>query len=238
MGFITDKNMTLYITVAHACSYIEDQLAVNLLVDPAYPMRAHLYAHLLDNGFRRSGGDVYRPHCKLCNACVSTRIPVTEFQASRSQKRNLKQNQDIEVRYNRDGFKPEYEPLYRRYVHTRHCGCGMDTDESDAFKNFLVAGWCSTTFIEFWLKDSLVGVATTDELSTGLSLVYTFYDPILANQRGLGTFAILTQIAYAQQLGLPYVYPGYWIEQSQKMSYKIRFQPIEGYINGQWSRIK
>jgi arginine-tRNA-protein transferase len=84
----------------------------------------------------------------------------------------------------------------------------------------------------------LVGVATTDELPTGLSLVYTFYDPVLANQRGLGTFAILTQIAYAQQLGLPYVYPGYWIEQSQKMSYKIRFQPIEGYINGQWSRIK
>ncbi|MDN2708625.1 arginyltransferase, partial [Janthinobacterium sp. SUN118] len=42
------------------------------------------------------------------------------------------------------------------------------------------------------------------------------------------------QIAQARELGLPYVYLGYWIEQSPKMAYKINFKPLEARIKGQW----
>ena len=37
-----------------------------------------------------------------------------------------------------------------------------------------------------------------------------------------------------RQLGLPYLYLGYWIAQSRKMAYKINFQPLEGLIDGRW----
>jgi arginine-tRNA-protein transferase len=80
-----------------------------------------------------------------------------------------------------------------------------------------------------------VAVALCDRLSDGVSMVYSFYDPEAA-RRGLGTFMILDHIAHARRLGLPYVYLGYWIGGSAKMSYKQRFQPQERLTSGGWSR--
>ena len=85
--------------------------------------------------------------------------------------------------------------------------------------------------------DRLLVVAAVDELSSGLSSVYTFFAPDEGEERGLGTFAVLWQIEQARQRGLPFVYPGYWIDESPKMRYKTRFQPIEGLINGSWVRL-
>ena len=72
----------------------------------------------------------------------------------------------------------------------------------------------------------LIAAALCDLLSDGISMVYSFYEPEW-EQASLGTYMILEHIAYARQLGLPYVYLGYWITGSRKMSYKMRFQPLE-----------
>lgn len=119
-----EASLNLYITAVHPCPYLPERQAMNLLVDPCYRMTADLYARLLESGFRRSGADVYRPHCKGCSACVSTRIAVQGFTPNRSQRRNLKRNSDLSVVVNRTGFKPEYDDLYRRYINQRHAGVG------------------------------------------------------------------------------------------------------------------
>jgi Putative arginyl-tRNA:protein arginylyltransferase len=113
----------------------------------------------------------------------------------------------------------------------------MDKDSIDTFAGFLSARWCNTVLVEFWGQECLLAVAAVDELKNGLSSVYTFFDPQYGEVRGLGTFAVLWQIEWARQRGLPFVYPGYWITESQKMRYKIHFQPIEGLVNGLWSRL-
>ena len=78
-------------------------------------------------------------------------------------------------------------------------------------------------------------MALTDILEDGLSMVYSFFD---TNQdhRSLGTFMILDHIARARRHGLPYLYLGYWVEGSQKMDYKVRFDPHEILTSRGWER--
>jgi arginine-tRNA-protein transferase len=47
---------------------------------------------------------------------------------------------------------------------------------------------------------------------------------------------ILEHIDYVRRLGLPYLYLGYWIEGSRKMSYKTRFRPQERLGPNGWLR--
>lgn len=192
------------------------------------------YSRLIDKGFRRSGNDVYRPCCYRCQSCVSTKIPVNDFKFKRSQKRNWKHNNDLDVRINTSGFKAEYAHLYLRYIRSRHAGGGMDDDSPSSFARFILTGWCDTALLEFWYNDVLLAVAATDVLEQGLSSVYTFFDPDEGAARGLGTYALLWQIHWAKEQNLPYVYPGYWIAESPKMNYKSRFRPIKGFIDDQW----
>ena len=79
-------------------------------------------------------------------------------------------------------------------------------------------------------------VSVIDRLSDGLSSVYTFYDPDQPRS-ALGTWGILWQIEACRVLGLPHVYLGYWIEQSPKMAYKARFNPLEALIDGTWQAL-
>lgn len=80
----------------------------------------------------------------------------------------------------------------------------------------------------------LIGVALTDVMSDGLSMVYSFFDPDEAH-RSFGTYMILDHIARTRQMGLPHVYLGYWVNGSAKMNYKIRFLPQEHLTSRGWS---
>ncbi|PID46771.1 MAG: arginyltransferase [Proteobacteria bacterium] len=227
------KPLKIYPTAMHACSYLPGQVARNAVVDPDLAMTMLVYDYLIKSGFRRSGNQVYRPYCESCNGCITTRIAVNEFKPDRSQRRNAKQNQDLQVIVNANGFKPAYAGMYARYVQSRH----KDT-EVDGVEDFLTAHWCDTLFVEFHDAEELIAVATIDKLASGLSAVYTFFDPEKGSKRGLGVFALLWQIDYAKQLGLDYVYPGYWIKDCRKMNYKTRYQPLEGLVHGVWQPLE
>jgi len=91
-----------------------------------------------------------------------------------------------------------------------------------------------TSIFEYRRADnSLIAVALVDNLADGLSAVYSFFDPT-EHRRGLGTYVILDLINEANVLDLPHIYLGYWIGDCRKMSYKMRFQPLEGFRDGQW----
>ena len=103
------------------------------------------------------------------------------------------------------------------------------------FRSFLLCSWGNSRFYEFRTNGKLVCLAVVDHVDNGMSAVYTFYDPDLAD-RSLGTFAILQQIAWAQREGKRHLYLGYWIDGHRKMAYKRRYRPLESFDGHGWSR--
>lgn len=226
-------SLRLFQTLPHTCGYYAERVARNLVIDPSAPELDRYYPQALARGFRRAGGHLYRPRCSGCAACMPCRLPVRAFRPDRSQRRCMQHNADLQLIDAEPGFSRERHALYRRYLEVRHPEGGMETGDAEEFTRFLVAPWGGTRFLEIRLADRLLGVAVTDECADCLSAVYTFYDPDYA-ARGLGTFAILSQIMRAQRLKRPYLYLGYWIKGHPKMDYKQRFRPVEVLSGNRW----
>ena len=225
-----------FVTPKHPCSYLSRNNAQTLFFDPRRIITSDIYQALTEQGFRRSGSHLYRPHCKGCSACISTRIPVNEFKARRSQRRIIKRNVDLEVRYEDAAFTQRHYNLYQRYISLRHADGDMYPASEDQYRSFLLSSWSNSFFLSLYEGERLLSVAVTDKQKHGLSAIYTFFEPN-ADHRSLGVLSILQQINLCRLWQLPYLYLGYWIRDCQKMAYKTQYQPIELYVDNQWLRV-
>ena len=228
-------NLRVFATYPHQCSYLDDEQATTLFVDPNADIDRELYSHLSTIGFRRSGPHLYRPHCSQCQACIPARIPTESFRPSRGQRRVLRRNEDLVAAEVQNIDDDEYFQLYCRYIDARHRDGDMYPPGREQYDSFLTSEWECTRYVAFGLKDRLLAVAVMDELDCGMSAIYTYYDPD-QDSRSLGTYAVLWQIQRARELGLPALYLGYWISNCRKMNYKTQFRPVELFQDGQWER--
>jgi arginine-tRNA-protein transferase len=158
---------------------------------------------------------------------------VNKYRPNRSQSRSQQKNQNCTTHLLKAGFKDEHFQLYQRYVNVRHADGNMANPLPEDYQQFLYSDWSDTIFIEIRENTRLLAVAVCDRVNTGLSAVYSFFEPDLP-KRGLGTYCILTMIAQTRRLGLEYLYLGYLIHGSDKMKYKQYFQPLETFKENQW----
>jgi arginyl-tRNA--protein-N-Asp/Glu arginylyltransferase len=227
--------MKFGITHPNQCSYLADQQEQILVFMPEAPTSHIQYNALIAAGFRRSGLQIYRPHCPTCNACESIRLPVADFQPSKSQKRIWNRNQDLTIVVSKKN-KPAYYPLYEAYINQRHYDGSMYPASQEQYQGFILNPWEQALYIEFRLKETLIAVAVTDHLPVSLSALYTFFAPN-EEKRSLGTYAILQQIELAKSMQKTFLYLGYQIDSCQKMSYKQKFVPHERFFANKWQLI-
>lgn len=228
--------LQFYLTSPYPCSYLSEREARSQVATPAFLITPQIYSELVLHGFRRSGTFTYRPHCDSCKECIPVRIEVEGFSASRSQRRSWKQHHNLKATLHTLEDRAEYFPLYQRYQNARHRDGGMDHDSPEQYRSFLLQSHVDSMLVEFREDGVLRMVSIVDMLTDGLSSVYTFFEPNLAGS-SFGTFNVLWQIELCRKLQLPYLYLGYWIQQSQKMAYKANFRSLQGLQHGTWQKL-
>lgn len=228
-----------YVTAPQPCPYLKGRMERKLFTALQGDQAETMNDTLSKQGFRRSQNVLYRPSCADCCACLSARIRVEDFVASRNQRKVIRRNRDLMREVTSAWATQEQFDLFRRYLECRHADGGMADMDAFEYAAMVEETPVRTRVIEYRAPDTgcgrqeLAAVCLTDVLDDGLSLVYSFFEPELQNN-SVGSYIIMDHIELARESGLPYVYLGYWVPGSPKMDYKARFAALEIYHQGEW----
>lgn len=225
---------TFYVMAESPCPYLPGQQERKLFTELRPQDAGGFYAELSRGGFRRSHNFAYRPACTGCTSCVPVRIDARAFKAGRSLRRVSRLNAELTARERQARATTEQYRIFSRYITTRHSEGEMASMAFSDYRSMIEESVLDTRVIEFrGAEGELVAGLLVDWSADGASAVYSFFDPALA-QRSLGSFMVLWLIEECQRRDLPYVYLGYWIEGSRKMSYKDRFRPLQALGPDGW----
>ena len=167
-------------TPAMRCPYLPHRLETKLVTELSGPDAISQHDTLTDAGFRRSHHFVYKPLCDGCRACVPVRIRVRDFEPSRAQKRILRRNEHVHAVETQPLATGEQYSLFSRYVMARHRDGDMADMDFDDYRAMVEESPVETAIIEFRddsAEGRLVGACLVDWLSSGVSAVYSFFDP-------------------------------------------------------------
>jgi len=229
---IPTRQLRFFLTAPSPCPYLPGREERKVFAHLPMLEGPAVHDALTQGGFRRSQNIAYRPACEGCVSCLSARLPVRDYQLSRSERRILARHAELTRHIVEAEATREQFDLLRRYLHSRHAGGGMADMTWSDFVAMVEDTAVRTYLVEYRTPShdggpgQLVACALVDRLSDGLSLVYSFFEPSAARQSP-GSFMILDHLVQAKALGLPHVYLGYWVRGSRKMDYKARFSPLE-----------
>ncbi len=227
-----------FATALQPCPYLPGRVERRIVTELIGRDPRTLHDGLSQTGFRRSHSIAYAPACPDCQACSAIRVVADEFQLSRSLRRVMSANKDLDVEIKKPLANEELYALFDIYIQSRHGEGDMARMDETDFQALIDDTPVDTFVIEFRDKqEKLVGACLCDRISDGFSAVYSFFDPD-QSRRSLGTFMILWLIGWTRELELPYMYLGFNVEGCDKMSYKSRFQPQEAFTPTGWVRLK
>ncbi len=232
----TTPPLVFFHTLPMPCPYLPDRVERRLVADISSRRGRSSHDALARAGFRRTQHLCYRPACPSCKSCLPIRVRVADFEWTRSFRRSLGRNRDISGEWRDARATPEQFTLFKRYQNSRHAEGEMGLMDYVDFGDMIERSPIDSRLLEYRAADTgdLVAVMLVDVQDDGLSAVYSFFSEE-APERGLGVFMVLDLVRRAEARGLPYVYLGYWIAETRKMSYKARFRPAEVLLDTGWT---
>lgn len=231
-------------TPPSTCSYLPAETAsLDYIVrDSIDPSR---YEALLERGWRRHGRCFFRPACPSCRQCRSLRVDVAAFGATKSQRRAVRKNADVNVEVGLPVATSEHVRLYNAWHADMHVRRGWRKDRvtiDEYAATFLAGRWGFANELRYRRGGRLIGVGLVDFLPSALSSVYFYHDPAW-RPAAPGTFSIVTEIDIARRTHRRWLYLGYWIAACPSMDYKANYGPheiLQEYIDDdrapKWSR--
>jgi len=186
---------------------------------------------VIKRGWRRFGNYYFHPICNGCSECKSVRIDVENFKLTKSLRRIIKRNKNIDIFIQSPTITSEHLNLYHKYHYFKHHKDGWrgkNISAREYFENFVEGAHQFGKEVLFYDKDRLIGVDLIDILDDGISAIYFFYDPYPPYDKlSLGIFSLLVQIKLAKMYNKKWIYLGYWVDGCKAFKYKERFEPME-----------
>jgi arginine-tRNA-protein transferase len=221
------ESLLKYVAPPSRCGYLPEQ-EWSLEYELVGNLTRAEYMERLRTGWRRFGAMLFHPVCPGCQACQSLRVIVDRFRPNRSQKRAFNGNvNDIELRIGAPTVTRTKLQLYDRFhaFQTLHKGWPEHpAKDAGSYRHSFVDNPFATQEWCYYLDGKLVGVGYVDDLPSGLSAIYFFYDPAL-RARSLGTFNVLCMLGECATRGLEHLYLGYYVAGCTSLEYKARFVP-------------
>lgn len=224
------RQLRHFIESPRPCSYlpnVEAELEHRLLVD----VTPSELEWLLERGYRRFGTHFFRPACSTCDACISTRVVLSGFAPSKSQRRAVQAARHLRVAVGAPRVDAARVALCNAWHASREATRGWSPNEVDPHSYALsfASDHPSAREVSFYDGDELVGVSLCDETPNAWSAAYTFYAPSHA-RLSLGTASVVAQVALAQSLGKTHLYLGYKVLDCPSLRYKGGFHPQEELV--------
>lgn len=203
-----------------------------------YFMRAQVAPEMMDQlwarGWRHFGEYFFRYsigyHDGEARKVIPLRVDLEKFLPSRSQKRAVARNRDLEVIIRPTFIDDEKRQLFHR--HKQRFEHNMPDTIYDFLSHSPADTPCTNREIAVLAEGKLISVSFLDVGRTSCSSVYAMFEPE-ESKRSLGIFMILEAIRYSREIGCRYYYPGYAYRGPSFYDYKKNFSGLEVY---EWER--
>lgn len=182
------------------------------------------------NGWRHFGTYFFRYNVGFMHDelrfVAPLRIRLANFGLSKSQRRVLRRNEDLEVAIGPAAIDPASEQLFHR--HKTRFDHGVPESIYDFLSNEPAETPCEAKEIRVFGDGRLLAVSYFDIGGESTSGVYGTFEPEAAS-RGLGIFTMLKEIEYSIETGRKFYYQGYCYEGASFYDYKKRFRGTEAF---------
>jgi arginine-tRNA-protein transferase len=195
---------------------------------------------LLDDGWRHFGEHFLRYnigfHENQLRLVLPLRIRLKDFIISKSQRRVLRKNQDLQTIIRPIEITPEKEILFGQ--HKKRFTDNVPDSIYDFLSVMPANVPCEALEFSVYQREKLLAASFFDVGATAVSAVYAMFDT-QESSRSLGIFTMLSVIDYASKNGKTFYYPGYAYEGNSFYDYKKRFSALEVFDwNGNWENFE
>lgn len=198
------------------------------------------FDYLLADGWRHFGTHFYRYNIGVyadeLRRVLPLRVRLADFVPSKSQRRVLKRNEDLQIVFRPVEITPEKTKLFERHKRRFNHAVPDSIYEFLSFEPATVP--CKALELCVYHNKTLLGATFFDVGADSVSAVYAMFEP-LETTRSLGIFMMLATINYAIKTRNFFYYPGYAYIEKSFYDYKKNFAALEQFDwRGVWSDFK
>ncbi len=199
-----DNKIVEFLEERKQCAYFDDKIS-DIRYKYIENCNIKEHANMLEHGWRRFGNMHFVPECKNCNECITIRIDIDKFKFSKSQKRVINKNKNIDIYIQKPSVSIDHLNLFDKYhfhMHQKKQWKYDPIDPDEYYRTYVQGAGKYGQEILYFKDEKLICVALVDILEEGISAIYCYYDHDYKDL-SLGKFSILAQISMAKQMKVP-----------------------------------